>query len=106
MMAALMAVFCFESTLLYGLAAAQLGAWGPILGWPLFMSLIVIIATTLGIFTGEWKDCGPLPIRIQWTGVTVLVLALLSLQAQPITCTRLQSRELKPSMISPPAARD
>ena len=75
-LAAIMAIFWFGSTLLYGLAAGQLGTWGPILGWPLFMSLIVITATTLGMFTGEWKDCGPVPIRIQWTGVTVLVLAI------------------------------
>jgi L-rhamnose-H+ transport protein len=75
-LAAIMAVFWFGSTLLYGLAASQLGTWGPILGWPLFMSLIVITATMLGMLTGEWKDCGPLPIRIQWTGVTVLVLAI------------------------------
>jgi L-rhamnose-H+ transport protein len=72
----MMAVLWFGSTLLYGLAASQLGTWGPILGWPLFMSLIVITATMLGMFTGEWKDCGVLPIRIQWTGVTVLVLAI------------------------------
>jgi L-rhamnose-H+ transport protein len=75
-LAAIMAIFWFGSTMLYGLAASQLGAWGPILGWPLFMSLIVITATMLGMFTGEWKDCGPLPIGIQWTGVTVLVLAI------------------------------
>ena len=76
MLAAIMAVFWFGSTVLYGLAAAQLGAWGPILGWPLFMSLIVITATILGMLTGEWKGTGPLPIRIQWAGVTVLVLAI------------------------------
>jgi L-rhamnose-H+ transport protein len=75
-LAAIMAIFWFGSTLLYGLAASQLGDWGPILGWPLFMSLIVITATMLGMFTGEWKDCGPLPIRIHWTGVGVLVLAI------------------------------
>jgi L-rhamnose-H+ transport protein len=75
-LAAIMAILWFGSTLLYGLAAGQLGTWGPILGWPLFMSLIVITATTLGMFTGEWKDSGPLPIRVQWTGVTVLVLAI------------------------------
>ena len=75
-LAAIMAICWFGSTLLYGLAAGQLGSWGPILGWPLFMSLIVITATSLGMFTGEWKDCGPVPIRIQWTGVTVLVLAI------------------------------
>jgi L-rhamnose-H+ transport protein len=75
-LAALMAVLWVGGTLLYGRAAGQLGTWGPILGWPLFMSLIVITATMLGMLTGEWKDCGPLPIRIQWTGVTVLVLAI------------------------------
>jgi L-rhamnose-H+ transport protein len=75
-LAAIMAIFWFGSTMLYGLAASQLGPWGPILGWPLFMSLIVITATMLGMFTGEWKDCGPIPIRIQWTGVAVLVLAI------------------------------
>jgi L-rhamnose-H+ transport protein len=75
-LAAIMAFFWFGSTLLYGLAASELGAWGPVLGWPLFMSLIVISATTLGMFTGEWKNCGPLPIRTQWAGVAVLVFAI------------------------------
>lgn len=73
---ATMAAFWFGSTLLYGIGADQLGRWGPVLGWPLFMSLIVIAATSLGILTGEWKECGPLPIRIQWAGVIVLVLAI------------------------------
>ena len=75
-LAAIMAFFWFGSTLLYGRAAGELGAWGPVLGWPLFMSLIVITATTLGMFTGEWKNCGPLPIRTQWAGVALLVLAI------------------------------
>jgi L-rhamnose-H+ transport protein len=75
-LAAVMAVLWFGSTLLYGLATSQLGTWGPVLGWPLFMSLIVITATVLGMFTGEWKDGGALPIRIQWTGVTVLVFVI------------------------------
>jgi L-rhamnose-H+ transport protein len=73
---AVMAVFWFGSTLLYGMGAGQLGNWGPILGWPLFMTLIVITATTLGVLTGEWKESGSRPIRIHWTGVIVLVLAI------------------------------
>jgi L-rhamnose-H+ transport protein len=78
-LAAMMAVLWFGSTLLYGLAASQLGTWGPILGWPLFMSLIVITATMLGMFTGEWKNRGAIPIRVQWIGVTVLVIAIFML---------------------------
>lgn len=71
-----MAVFWFGSTMLYGLSTVKLGAWGPILGWPLFMSLIVITASMLGMFTGEWKNSGAAPLRIQWAGVALLVLAV------------------------------
>jgi L-rhamnose-H+ transport protein len=71
-----MAVFWFGSTSLYGIACGKLGDWGTILGWPLFMSLIVITASVSGIVTGEWKNAGKQPLRIQLGGVTVLVLAV------------------------------
>lgn len=71
-----MAILWFGSTVLYGLSATMLGAWGPILGWPLFMSLIVITASLLGMFTGEWKNSGRSPLAIQWTGVGLLILAV------------------------------
>ena len=76
LLALTMAICWFGSTLLYGLSTIKLGAWGPILGWPLFMSLIVITASLLGMFTGEWKQGGRAPLRIQWTGVALLVLAV------------------------------
>ncbi len=72
----LMAAFWFGSTTLYGIASGKLGSWGPILGWPLFMSLIVITASVLGILTGEWKNSGKQPLRIQMGAVAVLVLAV------------------------------
>jgi L-rhamnose-H+ transport protein len=75
-LAFVMAGCWFGSTLLYGLSTVKLGAWGPILGWPLFMSLIVITASLLGMFTGEWKNSGASPLRIQWAGVALLVLAV------------------------------
>lgn len=75
-LAFLMAAFWFGSTLLYGLSAIQLGKWGPILGWPVFMSLIVITASMLGLLTGEWKGSGTRPIRVQWVGVALLVVAV------------------------------
>ncbi len=75
-LAFVMGAFWFGSTLLYGLAAVKLGSWGPIIGWPLFMSLIVITASVLGMLTGEWTNAGSRPIRIQWTGVLLLVLAV------------------------------
>ncbi len=76
LLALIMAVFWFGSTVLYGIAAAELGSWGAILGWPLFMSLIVITASVLGVLSGEWKHSGGVPIALQWVGVVLLVLAV------------------------------
>jgi L-rhamnose-H+ transport protein len=75
-LALVMAIFWFGSTLLYGVSAGKLGNLGPILGWPLFMSLIVIVASLLGIATGEWKNTGKRPVRIQLIGVGFLVAAV------------------------------
>jgi L-rhamnose-H+ transport protein len=80
-LAAIMAFFWFASTALYGIATGKLGSWGTILGWPLFMSLIVITASILGFITGEWKGSGKHPLRIQAGGVLVLVLAVFVLAA-------------------------
>ena len=75
-LALVMAVLWFGSTVLYGIAATELGAWGPILGWPLFMSLIVIVASVLGMVSGEWKNSGRAPVTLQWAGVGLLVVAV------------------------------
>ena len=75
-LAFVMAVCWFGSTLLYGVSTVMLGEWGPIVGWPLFMSLIVITASLLGMLTGEWKNSGGTPLRMQWIGVALLVFAV------------------------------
>jgi L-rhamnose-H+ transport protein len=77
----IMAIFWFGSTSLYGVSAGKLGSWGTIIGWPLFMSLIVITASVLGIVTGEWKNTGATPLRVQLSGVAVLILAVFVLSA-------------------------
>jgi len=75
-LAAIMAFFWFGSTVMYGVGATKLGALGPVLGWPLFMSLIVITATLWGVGTGEWKGAGRQPLRLLASGVAVLVVAI------------------------------
>jgi L-rhamnose-H+ transport protein len=79
LLAVVMALFWFGSTLLYGVASTKLGTLGPVVGWPLFMSLIVIVASMLGVTTGEWKNTGKKPLRIQLTGVFILVVAVVVL---------------------------
>ena len=40
----------------YGMGAANLGTWGPILGWPIFIALSIIVGNLWGIWRGEWKE--------------------------------------------------
>jgi len=81
LLAALMAFFWFGSTVLYGVATVELGELGTVLGWPLFMSLIVITASVWGVATGEWKSAGKQPLRVMSAGVAILVLAVFVLSA-------------------------
>lgn len=74
-----MAFLWFASALMYGVASSKLGELGPVLGWPVFMSLIVISATAVGYIMGEWKNAGKIPLRIQIAGIIVLVLAVIVL---------------------------
>jgi len=80
-LAALMAIFWFGSTVLYGMASGKLGELGPVIGWPFFMSLIVITASVWGLLTGEWKNAGKPAVRIMLAGVAVLIVAVFVLSA-------------------------
>ena len=68
-LASLMAMLWFFSTALYGLAARWLGKWAIVLGWPVFMSVIVITAGLIGIVSGEWLHSGKMPILFQIAGI-------------------------------------
>ncbi|WP_263381280.1 L-rhamnose/proton symporter RhaT [Granulicella arctica] len=72
----LMAILWFGSSLLFGMANFYLGSLGPVLGWPIFMSLIVILASLLGWVTGEWRTTSARPFRFQIAGITLLTLAV------------------------------
>jgi len=73
---ALMAFLWFGSTILYGAATSNLGQLGTVLGWPLFMSVIVITAAVWGMITGEWRGSGNKPRIVMATGVGILVVAI------------------------------
>jgi len=75
-LAAVMALFWFGSTLMYGVASNSLGI---VVAWPAFMSLIVITAMIWGVVTGEWKGSGNKPLRVMYGGLAVLVAAIVVL---------------------------
>jgi len=68
-MAAFMGVLWFGSIVAYGLATVKLGELGATIGWPLFMSCIVIVSMFNGVIVGEWSRTGPRPVRIMGAGI-------------------------------------
>ena len=83
-LALVMAILWFFSTALYGVATTRLGEIGVVVGWPVFMSVIVVTAGILGMITGEWKQSGLTPVTLQIVGMLLLVLAVITLSRAQI----------------------
>jgi L-rhamnose-H+ transport protein len=60
----------------YGMGAASLGKLGGIVGWPVFMTLDIIAGIFWGAVTGEWKEASKRALAYCWTGVGILILAI------------------------------
>ena len=60
----------------YGIGQARLGPYGPVLGWPVFMTVIVLVANLWGIFTGEWRGAGARAWRYLAAGNALMIAAL------------------------------
>jgi L-rhamnose-H+ transport protein len=76
LLAVVMAVCWFGSVELYGIAASQLGEWGPVLGWPIFLSSSILTANAWGVATGEWRQASLRPKGFMLAGVCCLVTAI------------------------------
>ncbi len=76
LLTACMAALWFASTTLYGIASGSLGSLGTVLGWPIFMSIVVVIASVIGWLAGEWRNSGKRPLRLQLAGLVMLVAAV------------------------------
>jgi L-rhamnose-H+ transport protein len=74
--ASLMGLIWFAGIAVYGIGAAGMGALGAVMGWPLFMAMIIIMANLWGAVTGEWKGASKGTYAYSWTGIVILVLAI------------------------------
>jgi L-rhamnose-H+ transport protein len=72
----LMAVLWFGGHLLYGMGTSLLGILGPVIGWPVYMSMLVISASGYGYLSGEWRQVSARPIRLQLAGIAILCAAV------------------------------
>jgi L-rhamnose-H+ transport protein len=77
---ALMGLLWFGSTVIYGAVLARLGEqMGPILGWPLFMSAIIIASNVWGLATGEWRGAGSKALSSMFGSIFFLILGFVTL---------------------------
>ncbi|MFZ0961838.1 MAG: L-rhamnose/proton symporter RhaT [Terriglobia bacterium] len=76
---AIMGALWFGSTVIYGAVSGLLGDMGPILGWPLFMSAIIIASNVWGISTGEWKGSGSRALNTMLGSIFFLILGFVAL---------------------------
>jgi L-rhamnose-H+ transport protein len=73
-----MALMWIGSFYLYGAGAAKLGRWGAIAGWPLFISLSIVVGNLWGLWRGEWHGAPALSRRLLNQGLLVLIVAVLT----------------------------
>lgn len=74
-----MAIMWIGSFYFYGVGAAKIGDWGLIIGWPLFISISIIIGNLWGIRNGEWKEASSGARKKLNLGLVVIFTAMILL---------------------------
>lgn len=75
----LMGLLWMGSIALYGTASATMAGMGPVLGWPLFMSAIIITSNVWGFATGEWSGVRRNTVLVMSAGMLLLIAAFCTL---------------------------
>jgi L-rhamnose-H+ transport protein len=71
-----MAIMWITGTVLYGASANMLGLLGPAIGWPVYMSGIILISSFWGWMTGEWRGAQRRPVAVMLCGLIVQIVAM------------------------------
>lgn len=71
-----MAAIWITGTLLYGASTNMLGRFGPAIGWPVYMSGIILVSSFWGWATGEWRGVRMRPIMAMVCGLVVQIVAI------------------------------
>lgn len=75
----LMAAVFFVSTVAYGMGAKRMGDLGPVYGWPVYISSIIVGNGVWGWLTGEWRLAPKASIRCMLGGILTQVAGILLL---------------------------
>ena len=77
-LSALMALMWIGSFYFYGAGASRLGRWGVVVGWPLFISLSIVMGNIWGLWRGEWRGAPVSARRLLNLGLVVLIVAVVT----------------------------
>jgi L-rhamnose-H+ transport protein len=62
---------------LYGVGSLRLGTMGPVLGFPVYTSAMVLSANTAGVITGEWRGSPRLAYLYEFLGIVLLITSII-----------------------------
>jgi len=74
-----MGVLWFLAMIPYGMGAYYLGRLGTSVGWAVSIAASLIVANTLGFFTGEWKTASSRSRNVLFAALAVLIAAMVLL---------------------------
>lgn len=73
----LMGGIFMASTIGYGAGALRMGDWGPVVGWPVYVSSLLIGNNIWGGLTGEWRGTVPRVIRLMMAGIGLQIAGII-----------------------------
>jgi len=71
----MMALLWYGGIILYGRGATGMGQVGVVIGWPLFMAIIILTSSLWGFITGEWTTANARAKGFMKAGLAVLIVA-------------------------------
>ena len=72
----LMAVLWIGSFYLYGMSSVKLGQLGVVVGWPVFISLSIIVGNIWGLWRGEWDNAPERAKKLLYGGIAILIISV------------------------------
>jgi L-rhamnose-H+ transport protein len=73
----IMSLLWISSFYLYGISAYRLEKWGAVVGWPLFISISIIVGNLSGLVGKEWEEAPPKSFVYLFSGISTLVLSII-----------------------------
>jgi L-rhamnose-H+ transport protein len=75
--AIIMGILWFGGISIYGMGASTMGPLGGVLGWPVFMSMVIVTANIHGVLSGEWAGTSAKARGLSWLGIGILIVAII-----------------------------